>query len=358
MPKTRPDRIRTPLDPQSIPRAIVGREEERSALNHALREAGQTDNLYLYGPRGTGKTAVVRTVLNGLSKNVTTCYLSCIRHDTQYKILKQLYRLLTGERIGQGYHTAQIQQRIKEQIAGRDIVVVLDEIDFLLKNDGNDLLYYLSRMDNTGNLTVIGISANHPDLSSVIEERTYSSLYPRHISFDTYTQTQAYRILAQRLEEAALTADRAALQYITSQTTNTRLGVHWLAQAAADGQITEDDIRQSQEEAVQRYRNALLNDFTVHHHILLDAVSQLVNEFEVDTAAGTETNAEGEEGARAGLIYDRYHELCEERTVSALTNRRIGDFLTHLELLNIVEATYHSGGKHGKTRVVRIRKDL
>lgn len=347
------------LDPESIPRKIIGRDDEMRAVNQAFPVGdGHTENLYLFGPRGSGKTAVARNALRGLSNNVTTCYVSCTQHDTQYKILKEVYRALTGERLGQGYHTGQLQRRIEEQIVGREVVVVLDEIDFLLENDGNDLLYFLSRMNNTDNLTVVCISANHPVLSSVVEERTFSSLHPRNITFDAYNENQAYRILEQRLQNSGLTIERDALKYVTAKTTNTNLGLHWIGQAAtaADGRISEENIRDNQDAAVERYRNALLDDFTVHHHIIIDAVSQLLTEPVDDTTSGTETEARG--CVKAGLVYNRYHAICEERNVSVLTDRRLGDFITHLEVLGVIEVTHHPGGKHGRTREVRIRKDL
>jgi len=37
-----------------------------------------------------------------------------------------------------------------------------------------------------------------------------------------------------------------------------------------------------------------------------------------------------------------------------LTNRRLSDFLTHLDLLGLIEAEYHRGGEAGKTREIQL----
>lgn len=333
------------FDTGHVPDTIIDRETEQERLIDAFSGPG-IRNLYLHGPRGTGKTLVARTALDALDDPLTTVHISCTQCDTQYRVLRRLYQALTGEPINHGYHTAQIQERIQDLVSDHDLVLVLDEIDFLLEHDGSDLLYFLSRMD--ANIGVVGISANYADPRMLIEERTLSSVQPEHLPFDRYPAEQAYDILDARLQDAGMAdaVDRDALTYLVTQTTNIRLGLNWLHQAAATStdRITVDVLRDVTAAAAQRYRDELLSGFGSHHQLLFEAVSQLATE--------------RDEAVRSGVLFDRYEELCQSTGRDALSNRQAGDHLTDLELLDIIDIDQYKGGEYGRTREIQLTEFL
>jgi len=258
--------------------------------------------------------------------------------------LKHIYRGLAREEISDGYHTSDLQRKVVEKTRSVDTVIVLDDIDFLLLNDGNDLLYFLGRMETRGNTGLVLISSNHKELKNQIEERTYSSLQPRRVGFEPYTAEEVYRILVERARKSlrSQSLQRAALTYISSTTQNISVGLYWLKHAAesTDSIITESHVKQVQEEAFEKYAGHLLNDFTDHHRLLYQAAQEL------------ETERDNE--IRTGMIYDRYQELCQSYNENTLSKRRLSDFLKHLELLNLIESKYHYGGSKGKTREIQI----
>jgi Cdc6-like AAA superfamily ATPase len=219
----------------------------------------------------------------------------------------------------------------------------LDDLDFLLKTDGNDLLYFLSRLKNTAKLHLISISANHPTLSHVVDERTYSRLRPHRLPFASYTEDQAFEILEKRSQKAlsGIDIDLEALTAITTWTTNIRLGLLWIVKAAktVDNIITINTVNAVRHAAADHYRALLLRDFTPHHSLLLDVITQLTDD---GTTAAT------------GTVYEQYTALCRTIGLPPLTLRRISDFLTHLELLHLIDVDHHAGGKHGKTRDIRL----
>lgn len=323
---------------------LVNRESEKTILTSI---GGKFDwrHLYIPGPYGSGKTLLARRALETYPDSVDTYYISCLTHNTQYKVLSRLYALLTGDTINPGYHTAQLHDFVAQRLKQGTMIIVLDDIDFLLLNDGNDLLYFLSRFGNHADLHIVGISANHATLSDVLDERTYSSLHPRYLPIDSYTAAQASEILTQRLQDTPLRVDidPRAITTITERTTNIRLGLHWLAQAVeatSDGDtITADRVIGVQQDATNEYRAALLEDLTPHHTMLLEVITHL-------TGNGTT--------ATTGTIYDRYTRRCRAAGTNYLTLRRVSDFLTQLELLHLITVTHHDGGKHGKTREIQV----
>jgi len=212
-------------------------------------------------------------------------------------------------------------------------------------NDGNDLLYYLSRVSAANPVSTVSISANHPRLASLVDTRTYSSLQPHHIAFDGYSEDQAYQILhthTERLNDDAPPVYPQAIESIAETTTNIRFGMHWLQYAMRETEtvVSKDEVKQIHGEAIQRYRDVMLQDFTPHHSLLLEAIYHLCDE--------------GREPTFAGDVYTRYNEFCTSVQRDPLTNRRLSDFLTHLDLLGLIEAEYHRGGEAGKTREIQL----
>lgn len=329
-----------PLKTQYLPEEFVDREEEAAALKSAFSNITETSsrNLHLYGPRGTGKTHLIHSVLEELPDKVNSCFVLCSRHDTEYKALKQIYQEVTREEISSGYHVSDLQRRIEERTGATETVVVLDEVDFLLLNDGDSLLYYLSRIENP-ELNIITISSNHSQLP--LEERTKSSLQPQQINFPRYTGEELYEILRQRAEDALIprSVHRNALTYIASTTSNAKRGLHLLRTAArqTDDIINEELIQKLQDHAYREYVEELLEPFTEHHAQLYEAIEELAEEH---------GNA-----IQSGSIYSRYQENCGE---DALSQRRISDYLKHLEILDLIQAEYHYGGSKGKTREIKL----
>lgn len=334
-----------PLQTQFLPSKFVDREDEHAVLQASFSNITETGsrNLHIYGPRGTGKTHLTHSVLEETPSQVNTCYVLCSHHDTEYKALKRIYEEITNEEINTGYHVSDLQRKIEERTGAIDTVIVLDEVDFLLQNDGDSLLYYLSRHENKEKLSIITISPNQSELP--VEERTKSSLQPQQVVFPQYTGEEMYELLRQRAEDSLTprSVHQNALTYIASKTSNAKIGLHLLHTAAenTDDFIDEELIKEVQEQAYQRYANELLEPFTQHHKRVYQTIEELVEENEGEVI-------------QSGKIYTRYQELCKAYKEDSLSQRRISDYLKHLENLNLIEADYHYGGTKGKTREIQL----
>jgi orc1/cdc6 family replication initiation protein len=331
-----------PLKQDYLPETAANRDAEIRQLTHAV---GQLQNTHLHGPRGTGKTHLTKKTLE--EAEIKVCYLSCIEYDTQYKALRRIYSKLTGESIGTGHHTSELQRKIKDITGAVKTIIVLDELDFLLLNDGDDLLYFLSRLETNGNLGLVLITANHRELVEQVEPRTYSTLQPQRIGFEPYTGEQTYEILADRASKSLKprTVHRAALTYIASSTQNTGYALTWFRTAVnnADDVVTEELVKSIQEKAYSLYVENQLSPLSQHHKILYQAITEISQE------SGPVVNT--------GSIYNRYEIITEERDSKPLSGRRISDYLKQLEQLNLISATYHYGGQKGKTREIRLSQD-
>jgi len=322
------------LESKYTPRTLAHRETEQKQVKNNIQSL---QNVHLHGPRGTGKTQLAKQVLE--QSNANTCYINCLKHDTQYKVLKQLLEELGRKSVKTGHHTSELQRRLEKQIDVLETLIVLDNLDFLLLNDADDLLYFLSRINT--DLGIILITANHADLSKELEERTFSSLHPVNICLEPYTEKQAYEILANRAENALKpqSLHREALNHIASSTQNISLGLIWLRNTAekAEHTITESLVNRVRETAGQQYVRNQLNLFSSEHKTLYRIIIGLT---------------ENSSSVSTGTVYQRY----QKKSENPLSNRRISDYLKQLEQLQLITSNYHYGGSKGKTREIELTK--
>ena len=330
----------TRLEDSFLPDPVIDREQELDQLSNGLENL---QNLHIHGPRGTGKTHLTRKAINRLEAN--TCYISCLENDTQYKALKQILQELTREDVGTGHHTSELQRKIQSQVEILETVIVLDELDFLLLNDGEDLLYFLSRLD--ADLGLITITANTEDLSQQLEERTFSTLQPQRIGFEPLTGEMTYQILADRARKSLKSRSlrREALTYIASSTQNLKLGLIWLKTAAqqAEDTITETLVKDVKEDVSKAYTQHWFQKLSKHHQLLYQAIQELDEE---------------QETIQTGEVYNRYNNLCQAYNEDPLTDRRISDYLKQIEQTGLIRSTYRYGGRKGKTREIKLSELL
>jgi orc1/cdc6 family replication initiation protein len=330
------------LEPTHVPTKLVGREETASIL---AQELGSTlrssSNLFLSGPPGTGKTHLVQKVVEtDLSDDAVSCYISCQHSDTQYKTLAQLLNSLTSNKVGTGHHISTLQRQLQDRCEAQPILVILDDVEFLIRNDSSELLYFLSRVSEQVRLVLV--SSSQSTLEQ-IDSRAVSSLQPRRLELTEYSQQQAFSILASRAETALSTHSlhEDALQKIVETTRNISIGLTWLRVAGEQGKtITPTVVDDVRPDAFRQYLDHRLQPFTVHHRLVLQAVLELLKE-----SIGS---------VRTGDVCERYKALCDVYSESSVSQRSISDVPTQLELLGVVDCNYHYGGAQGKTREITL----
>lgn len=341
MPSNTVIRDATPLNPGYSPENLQHRHSLQNQLQDFLTTTGR--NLLLTGSTGTGKTAVLQDALRRSQRN--HCFIPCTQFDTEYKALRQIHTELTDKDSGTGHHVSELQREIQKQVQHQKPVIVLDDIEHILFNDDDSLLYYLSRLEHSDQLNIILTSTKSWE-NLDIEERTRSSLQPHRTNVEPYTSEEAYQILAERARDSLKTRSlrREALTYIAATTQNITAGLSWLRTAAEQTRdvVTEDLIRTVRKQAYNRYGKYLLKDFSQHHQITLQAVQKALEEQDSTKVF-------------SGEVYQQYQSLCETRKLDSLSERRISDHLKQLELLQLIQSEYYYGGNKGKTREISIR---
>lgn len=192
------------------PGRLVGREKEREELTSFIRDAVQSRHggcMYVSGPPGTGKSALVEEVCRDLDLQgvVQVTHVNCVSmrsaRDIYGKLIEdlcdddsQVFRKSEADRLKALFVPASSSK------SDTLYLVTLDEIDHLLTAD-SEVLYSLFEWSLHGKsrLILIGI-ANALDLTERFLPRLKAqNLKPRHLPFLPYTAPQIAAVITARL---------------------------------------------------------------------------------------------------------------------------------------------------------------
>jgi cell division control protein 6 len=144
-----------------LPEKLPYRENQIRLLGEAvapvLKDA-RCSNIFIYGQTGTGKTAVTKYVLSHLETKakeygaaVRFCYVNCRMAGSEYRVFANLSQSIglvipfTGLSVGEVFDRFRIGLDASKTL----FIVVLDEVDDLIKDRGDHLLYELTRINET-----------------------------------------------------------------------------------------------------------------------------------------------------------------------------------------------------------------
>ncbi|MFB6111106.1 MAG: Cdc6/Cdc18 family protein [Halobacteriaceae archaeon] len=402
------------LRPSYTPRELPHRSDQINRMATILVAAlrGETpSNILIYGKTGTGKTASAKYVSQELERTSqryeVPCeveYINCEVTDTQYRVLAQLANTfieqnrawiddrlteleslaksgdlegteftstdavrdrmatLEDEQAGMeevpmtGWPTDRVYEAFFDAVdyLERVAVIMLDEIDKLVEKSGDDTLYNLSRMNSeleNSRVSIIGIS-NDLKFTDFLDPRVKSSLGEEEIVFPPYDANQLRDILEHRAETAfqedALSEDVIPLcaAFAAQEHGDARRALDLLRTA---GEIAERDQTEGiTEEHVRMAQDKIELDRVVEVVRTLPTQSKLV------LYAIILLEQQGAQAINTGEVYNVYKRLCDEIDADVLTQRRVTDLISELDMLGIVNAVVVSKGRYGRTKEISI----
>ncbi len=377
--------MRSSYTPEDLPHRDMEIRQLGGLLVPALR--GDTpSNVFIYGKTGTGKTACVKYVgkeLNSkgkeIGKHVNLIYINCEIVDTQYRVLQNIANsFVPAEKWSHripftGWPTDEVYDALrkyvdghtkddhdqwildKERKGGEVTIIVLDEVD---KLKGDDVLYTLTRINTDlehNKVSVIGIS-NDLKFTEYLDPRVKSSLGEESMIFAPYDAQQLEDILGQRatialkddvLEDGVipLCSALAAREHGDARRALDLLRVAAeLAERSRDAHVQESHVRMAQ------------------NKIELDRISEVVRTLPTQSKLVLLATILGEESNKSlginilttGEVFGIYKELCQATGCDVLTQRRITDLISELDMLGIFTARVISKGRYGRTREIQM----
>ncbi len=349
-----------------IPERLPHREEQIRCLGEILTTVlrnSRSSNVFIYGKTGTGKTAATKYVLSKLTSKtrevgarVDVCYVNCRLAGTEYRVFSTLCDALDAAVPFTGLAVGEVFDRFKNALdsKARLFIIVLDEIDALIKTRGDVLLYELTRINENlrySEMSMIGIS-NDLRFKEFLEPRVISCLSEEEIVFRPYDAGELQDILLDRTRMAfydgvvldgavSLCAALAAAEHGDARRALDLLRVAGeLAERKGDSCITEDHIRRAEKRIEHDRIFEALKNLPLHSKLVVCGV-YLLGKAKINYGV-------------TGDIYEIYRELCNELALSPLTQRRVSGLINELDVIGLLNARIVSMGRYGRTKRISL----
>jgi cell division control protein 6 len=351
-----------------VPDKLLFRTKESTAIAQSLSvilKKGRPSNLLIFGKPGTGKTAVVKNVIEHLYKktneldiNLKVPFINAKNSNTPYKILYEIAELLGINKEGKmqvyftGLSMSEATDRILDFIRRRSIkvVIVIDEIDSLVNRKGDDILYNFTRANERISsdqfISLIGIS-NSLTFKDKLDPRVKSSLSEEELVFNPYTIEQLKQILIDRCKLAfydnviPIGVINLCAAIAGKETGDARKAIDLLRVAAEIAErsmtlkISEDHIRSAQQKIDSDTNYEILRNSTLHTKLVILSIIKSKN-------------------GSTGEIYTVYQYFCSKIQQEPLTQRRMTQIVGELDQLGLITTNIVNQGRYGRTQRIKL----
>lgn len=183
---------------------VIGREKELDEITNFISKRFNSKSsgcIYVSGPPGTGKSALVTQILRDLQESYTvqTSYCNCMSVKTATDIYEKLFEDFEVADALKGNELTRLRKVFQNKEKAH--LVILDEIDHLLDVD-MELLYQLFEwsMQKSSSLVLVGI-ANALDLTDRFLPRLKAkNLRPKLVPFMPYSASEIVSIITTKLK--------------------------------------------------------------------------------------------------------------------------------------------------------------
>ncbi len=356
------------LQSSYTPEAIPHREEQIETIAGILAPALRLDrpsNLFCYGKTGTGKTLTIRYIVSNLNKlakqkeiPLKTFYLNCKLKrvaDTEYRLIAQIARAFGKEVPATGLPTDEIYKIFLESIDKEKglLILVLDEIDQLVKKAGDGILYNLTRINSElkkVQISLVGIS-NDLMFTNNLDPRVKSSLSEEELVFPPYNALQIQDILKQRAKIAF--RKNVIADGVIEKCAAYAAREHGDARRALELLRVAGELAERKNEIKLEVKHIDLAEDKIEKDRILDIVNTQPKQFKLTLLALFKLSEKSEK-LSTGDAYSIYKDLCLKSGVKPLTQRRVSDIISEFDMLGLLNARIISKGRYGRTREINL----
>lgn len=365
-------RDETKLDINYVPRRLPHREHElgllRGFLDFALQSPGKmAQRVMITGDVGTGKTALSQRFGTDIVHEASTrgtnlryVHVNCREYGgSLFLILQHVVSIFHPNFPKRGYSAEELLRTLMQILDEENafIILSLDEFESLVKREGSEAVYKLTRLQETRQnkpqrLSLVCILRNL-DAVKQLDASTRSTLQSNIISLDRYAKQQLVDILNDRVSLAfePLAVPEGTVTLIAelafSESGNARFGIEllWRAGKYADAEgfdiVTPECVREAVSSIFPAMRRGDLATLSLHEKLFLLAIARIFKENQKASVSLSEAE-------------QTYAVVCEEFDASPISHTQLWKYLKNFSNLGIVETQVSGTGSRGRSTTISL----
>lgn len=351
-----------------IPKDLLHREEQMRRLSMLFRSVidyGGSETAFLSGSVGTGKTVTAKRFCSDMAEYCSKhsapmdyVVVNCRQRSTESGILLQMIRHFDPAFPDRGFSTPEMLRTFRGHVtkSGKRFVVVLDEVDVLLKKGGIDLVYQISRFndDYQSKVSMSMILISQEYVLDRLDESSLSSFKRANVvRFDKYSRDELRDIVASRAEIALKedTYNQDALDLIADNSEeygDARFAIDLLDKSARmaeerdEGRLTAEDVRGAKAMIYSVVTQSKLESLDKNRTLALLAVCRSIKNMGYVTISAAEKT---------------YAVVCEEYETTARKHTQFWTYITDLEKNGLIKTTSQKAdsGPGGHTAYISLQ---
>ncbi len=344
-----------------VPSSLPGREEELKKLINLFKNIFSEDVsplrlITISGPTGSGKTVLAKRFGQQLEnqyklRDFLFIYINCRVYKSPFLIMSTLVRRLDKTILLRGYSSKELIHLLVRllELHKLKILLVIDEIDYLISRRGIDLVYSLlkiNKMTKNQWISYIFIERNLKFIEH-FNNKTKKKFLSNHISLNHYSKNELRDIINSRAEIAirsyCFSSEIAeVIADLTSKSGKASFAIEilWGAGRCADyynmSPIKPHHVREAKGLILAETEEEKLLAFTLHHNLILLGIIRELKRRDTDYIIDSE-------------IFELYKSICEEFNVSSEYAETIWESVFELSNRDLIttkiEEDIETGGK-------------
>jgi cell division control protein 6 len=350
-----------------LPEKMVHREKQVERLFSLLRpivSAATSSNAFLYGPVGTGKTHTAKRFCMDFrkfaaesSRAVDWDIVNCRQRMGDDAVLLRLLQHFDAHFPERGFSIAEKLESLRRHLEKHKLhfVVILDEVDALLKKSGADLIYSFARIAEEGTATKGNISmiliSQRPNALEYMDRAALSTFRRSNVvEFPPYDRAELRDIVTGRVQLALHpgTVDDDLIDLvadIASEFGDARYAIELLEKA---GMLADEES--SEEIAAEHIRGAKAH---VHPTDVQDRIAPLDGPKRLVLLAIARKSRK-KAYITMGDAEGAYEVVCEEYAEKPRAHTQFWKYVRELDALGLIDTKLSGEGVVGKTTLISL----